>query len=161
MRITTRVITRSALLLALALAIQSVRMPQFATGPLVNAILLIAVNTVSLPGAVLIGLCTPFIAFAMGIMPLAPVVPVIMTGNVVLVAVFAQLIKRPVLGIIAAALSKYAVMTLFIIYLLPMLFKIELPGKIVTTLTTPQLFTALAGGVLALLVLKGMQWYRR
>ncbi|MCR4440798.1 MAG: ECF transporter S component [Peptococcaceae bacterium] len=161
MKITTKMITRSALILALAIAVQSVRMPQFVTGPVVNALLFLAASLIGPVSAALIGLCTPVIAFAFGIMPLAPAVPVIILGNVTLALVFGYLPKNPYLGMIAAAVAKYGVMTLGVYYLLPLLLKINLPPKIVDMLTTPQLFTALGGGVLALVLLKALSWLKK
>lgn len=156
MKITTNTLTRSALILALAIAVQSVRMPQFVTGPLVNALLFFAAATVGPVSAVLIGLCTPLIAFAFGIMPLAPAVPVIMLGNATLGLVFWYLLRSPYAGIVAAAVAKYGVMWLGVNILVPFIININLPPKVAATLTTPQLFTALGGGVLALLILKAM-----
>lgn len=167
MKITTKVITRSALILALTIVVQSIRLPQFITGPLVNAFLFLAAALIGPISAVLIGLCTPVIAFAFGIMPLAPAVPVIMLGNAALalvygkIAVYGKLSLKPYLGVAAAALAKYAVMALSVFYLLPWLVNVTLPAKVATTLTTPQVFTALAGGVVALAVLKGLSLLKK
>lgn len=160
-KITTKTITRSALILALAIAIQSARMPQFVTGPLVNALLILAAAVVGPVSAVLIGLSTPLIAFAFGIMPLAPAVPVIMLGNAALGLVFWYLTDRPYIGIILAATAKYGIMWLGVSYLLPALLNINLPPKVAATLTTPQLFTALGGGVLAVICLKALRLSKR
>ncbi len=160
MKITTKILTRSALILALAIAVQSIKMPQFVTGPLVNALLFLAAALISPISGVLIGLFTPLLAFSFGIMPLAPAVPVIMLGNGLLAAVYGLLSRKPVLGVGVASLAKYAVMTLSVYFLFPGLLKITFPQKVVTILTTPQLLTALAGGVLALLVIKAMDWQK-
>jgi len=161
MIISTRTITRSALILALVIAVQSVRMPQFVTGPVVNALLFLAAATIGPVSAVLIGLSTPVIAFAFGIMPLAPAVPVIMLGNAVLGLVFGFLIHKPYLGIVLASAAKYGVMWLGVYYLLPFLLNINLPPKMVAALTTPQLFTALGGGALALIIIKALHWFKK
>lgn len=157
MRITSRMITRSALILALAIAVQSVKLPQLATGPLVNTLLFMATALAGSLGGVMVGLFTPLLALAFGIMPLAPVVPIIMLGNAALALIFGLLRKRPYLGIVLAAVAKYGVMTAGL-YLMPLIVNIKLPAKIVAALSTPQLFTALGGGILALILLGAMQW---
>lgn len=160
MKITTRMITRSALILALAIAIQSVRLPQAVTGPLINTLLFIAVATTGTLSGVLVGLFTPIIAFTLGIMALAPAVPVIIAGNIVLALVFGY-IKNMYLGFVAAAVAKFAVMALGVYYVLPLLVSINLPPKVIATLTTPQLFTALGGGVIALIILKALNMFNK
>lgn len=158
MNISTKVLTRSALILAIAIAIQSIKMPPVITGPLVNTLLFIAVATTGSISGVLVGLFTPVLAFAFGIMPMAPAVPVIMAGNVVLALLFGY-IKNQYIGFIAAALAKFVVMTAGV-YGLLYLVGVKLPPALVTTLSTTQLITALEGGVLALLVLKALQVYK-
>lgn len=157
MIITTKIITRSALFLAVAIAIQSVKLPQFVTGPLVNTTLYLAVALVGTVSAVMIGFFTPVIAFLFGIMKLPPAVPVIMAGNVALALIFGQFKMSPIIGVLTASVSKFVVMFLGVKYILPVLLNINLPAKGVTLLTTPQLFTALAGGVVAILILKIIQ----
>ncbi len=157
MKITAKMITRSALLLALAIAIQGVKLPQFITGPLINTILYIAVALVGTVSAVLIGIFTPVIALLFGIMKLPPAVPVIIAGNTALALVFGKFKQSPVTGVLTASVAKFAVMFLGVKYILPVLFKINLPAPGIALLTTPQLFTALAGGVLAIIILKVVQ----
>jgi hypothetical protein len=161
MNITPKFITRSALLLALAIAVQSFKLPQPVTGPLVNAILFLATATVGTMSGVIVGLFTPVLAFVFGIMTLFPAVPLIMAGNAVLALVYGILQKRPVTGIVAASLAKYALLTLGVHYVLPLFLSKPLPAKVISLLTTPQLFTALAGGVLAFLVLQGLSMLKK
>lgn len=159
--ITTKMITRSAIILAISIAVQSVKLPQPLTGPIINALLLLAAGLTGTLGGVLVGVCTPLIAFLFGIMAFPPVVPVIIAGNAALAVVFGWLIKRPVVGVIAAAIAKYGIMSIMVLYLLPALFQINIPPKVAATLTTPQLFTALGGGLLALIILKAVQQYEK
>ncbi len=158
MHFTTKILTRSALILALAIVVQSIRLPQYFTGPLVNTLLFLASALVSPISGVIVGLFTPLLAFSMGIMPLAPAVPVIMLGNSSLALIFGLLRQKPILGVIFAAVGKYAVMALSVFYLFPMLLHITFPQKLLATLTTPQLFTALGGGLIALIVLRALGW---
>lgn len=158
MQLTTKILTRSALILALAIVVQSIRLPQYLTGPLVNMLLFLASALVSPLSGILVGLFTPLLAFSMGIMPLAPAVPVIMAGNCFLALLFGLFRGKPIVGVIVAALTKYAVMALSVFYLFPMLLHISFPPKLAVTLTTPQLFTALGGGFIALIVLRALGW---
>lgn len=156
MQLTTRILTRSALILALAIVVQSIRLPQYLTGPLVNALLFIATAMVSPLSGVLVGLFTPMLAFSFGIMPLAPAVPIIMLGNSFLAIFFGLFAKKPIIAIIIAAVAKYGIMALSVYYFFPLLLNITFPDKMIAVLTTPQLLTALGGGALALVILKAL-----
>jgi uncharacterized membrane protein len=160
MKIPIRTLTYSALILALAIVVQSVKMPQYLTGPLVNALLFTASALVGPLSGVLVGLFTPLLAFSFGIMPLAPAIPVIVLGNCFLAIFYGLFAKKPILAVIVAAFAKFAVMTLSVYYLFPLLLQITFPQQVVTMLTVPQLATALAGGALALIVLKAVQWQK-
>jgi len=157
MHLTTRILTRSALILALAIVVQSIRLPQYLTGPLVNALLFLATALVSPLSGALVGLFTPLLAFSFGIMPLAPAVPVIMLGNCFLAIFFGLFAKKRIIAMIIAAVAKYGIMALSVYYLFPLLLNITFPDKVIAMLTTPQLFTALGGGALALVILKALE----
>ena len=60
--------TRTAILLALTLAFQMLKLPQPMTGPAVNAMLFISTAAVGIWGGVIIGALTPWIAFINGIL---------------------------------------------------------------------------------------------
>lgn len=146
-----RFLTRTAVLLALTLAFQSLKLSQAFTGPAVNAMLFIAAATVGMGGGALIGLITPWVALSVGILKpvLAPAVPFIMLGNASLVVVYG-LARRlnDYLAILAASLVK------FLILFGAVRFVLELNPKVSAALQFPQLFTALGGGAIALVVLK-------
>ncbi|MEW6522700.1 MAG: ECF transporter S component [Bacillota bacterium] len=155
-----RMLVRVAMLLALALAVQSAGLQQAITGPLINAILLLAGAYTGLAGGVLVGLITPWVALTMGILKLAPAVPVIMAGNAVLVLTFV-LVRRLVdtgwreyLGAGVAAVAKYVVMTLGIKLIVAP--GVAVPPPAMFALTTMQLYTALGGGLLAVLVIRSL-----
>lgn len=162
-------LTRTALLMALTLAIQMLRMPQPVTGPLVNALLVLTVVTVGMPAGVVIGLLTPWIAFANGILPpvLGPAIPFIMAGNAALVLVFGVASKtatrsgRRILertgqaaGVLSGGLVKYLVISTAVSFL------IDVPAPVAVMLQLPQLLTAWAGGALALAVVWGAGFVR-
>lgn len=144
----TRYLARTALLLALTLAFQSLRLGQAFSGPLVNAVLFTATAVVGAAGAVFIGAVTPWVALAVGILKpvLAPAVPFIMLGNASLAVTAGALWRRNRwLAVITASLVKFAVLGGSVRYLL------QLNPKIAAALGLPQLFTALAGGMIAIL----------
>lgn len=150
-----RYITRTGVLLAVALAVQFMRLPQPVTGPLVNAILLLAAIYVGVSGGIIIGLFTPLVAFMVGILapPLAPLIPVIMAANAVLVLVFYGVGKyyNKYLAAVVAAAAKFLTFYIALHYVL-VLLGITLPPALVAAFGLPQLFTALVGGFAAVLI---------
>ncbi len=150
----TEKITKSAVLLSLALIFQIGFTPfaQPVVGPLVNMVLLLAVITVGPATACFIGCLTPMAAYALGIMPILPIVPVIMLGNTLYVLTFFILKNiNLVVGIAGAAMVKTILMTvtvrLLAIYLFP-----ALPPQVIAALSIPQLYSALLGGGMAFLI---------
>jgi len=141
-------------LLALTLTVQFLGLPQWFTGPLVNAFLLLASSLVGMGSGVVIGLLTPWIALLRGILPppLAPVVPFIMLGNALLVIIFSLITRKRevlwlnVLALSLAAFGKYLLLSQAVRCL------VEVPPRVAQAMQIPQLLTALAGGAIALLV---------
>ncbi len=161
MKIDLKMLTRTAILLALTVAFQSLALPQPVTGPLVNAALFTSAGIVGVVSGILIGAITPWIAYAVGTMRLAPALPVIMAGNISLVLVFGLLFRRNrYVAAVAAAVTKWLVMTAGVkTILLP---SVKVPAPVVTSLTIFQLWTALGGAVLALAVLTALKvWESR
>lgn len=164
----TRWLTRTAVILALAISIQLFRLPQPVTGPAINALLLLAAMLVGPGSAVLIGCITPVIAILVGITPpvMLPMVPVIMLANATLVLVFYWTAEKPgevpytytislrsTAAVAAAALSKFVLFYIATTYVLNWL-QIKLPAAAVAVFGIPQLYTALAGGALALILVR-------
>lgn len=147
-------ILRASVFLAAALVIQYLRMPQLLTGTLVNAILFLTLIFAGLPAGILIGILTPLLAFFTGILPapLAPVIPVIMLANIALVMVGGLLKGRNLY--LAAAISSVVKFIVFFILLryVVILFVSSLPPAVFVAFGLLQLYTALAGTVLAALL---------
>jgi len=146
-------LTRAAILLALALAVQSLRLGQYITGPVVNAVLLSGAVLVGPWGAAAIGLLTPVTAYLLGQLNpvLAPAIPFIMAANAVLALIFGYGRRLNVyLAVVAAAVVKYLLLAGAVRYLL------SLPPKVAVALGVPQLITALIGGAVALVVLEAL-----
>ncbi len=153
MNTNVRWLTRAAILLALALAVQSLRLGQYITGPIINAVLLSGAVLIGPWGAVAVGLLTPLTAYLLGQLNpvLAPAIPFIMAGNAVLALMFGYGRRTNVyLAVIAAAVVKYLVLAGAVRYI------VQLPPKVAVALQVPQLITALLGGVVALLVLEAL-----
>ena len=145
-------LTRTAMLIALLLVLQSVTKGggQYVTGSCVNAVLAVA------------ALVSPFAAFLLGIGPqLLPIVPAIALGNLVYVAVLWVILRkhklmsaRSVVAWIVAAVCKF--LTLYLVVVKLLCNVLTLKPQQISTFTTmfswPQLVTALIGGGAALLV---------
>lgn len=156
-------------LVALGVVIPQMGLPQAITGPLVNALLLIAVETAGLGPAVLVGLITPLNALAGGILPLPLMVmiPFIGIANAVLSTVYAALKGRNrALALTVAAVLKFAwlygVTTWLVTRPLQVALSgatqaIKLPATLVSMMQWPQLATALAGGLIAWGLLYGLE----
>ncbi|MBP9015302.1 MAG: ECF transporter S component [Candidatus Atribacteria bacterium] len=129
-------------------------LPQFFTGPLVNAFLLLAALLNGMWSGVIIGLFTPGIAFIRGILapPLGPMIPFIMAGNAILVIVFSLIagkrgnLVREIIGVILGSFLKYLLLSQAVTWI------VQLPPPVAKAMQTPQLFTALGGGAIALIV---------
>lgn len=184
-----RYMTRSAILLALAMSVQMLGLPQLITGSAVNAVLYMTALTAPPAYGVAVGALTPMVALWRGILApaAAPLVPFIAVGNAILVLVF-WLVLRLVaarvapeakgskndIGVIAgglasacrtrpwvwAALSVGGVLIAsglkagFLAFAVARL--VHVPQKIAVAMQWPQLFTALAGGVVVLTVWRAL-----
>jgi hypothetical protein len=144
-----RWLSRTAILLAIALVFQMGGFPQFITGPLINTVLYLAAMIVGWQGGMLIGILTPVIASIRGILPppLTPLIPFIALGNSILVILFFWLLsKNKIAGIIIASLVK------FLLLVSAVKLVVQVPPAIAQMMSLPQLITALAGGAIALVL---------
>lgn len=164
----TQYLTRLAILLALTLSLEMIGLPQPITGPLVNFFLIITTLVLGPPAGVGLGTITPLVAVIRGQLPaiLAPMVPFIILANAILVLGFAlvraglSVWEKPGknsglrlsawIGVLAGAIFKFLWLAFAVRVMLPFLFNIQFPVKILAMMTTPQLLTALVGGSLAL-----------
>lgn len=143
-------LTRLALLLALTISVQALRLPAPVTGPLVNLMLILSTAVIGTAGGVGIGLLTPWAALLLGIIPppLAPAIPFIMSGNVLYCLCYGGLAEKikggPWIGMILGAVLKFVIIAGAVRYLL------TLPPPAAGVLLLPQLINALIGGAAAL-----------
>lgn len=163
-----RRISRTALLLAVAVLCQSLRLiipmpPIFSTfliGTLVNACLLIALRTCGLGPTILIAVITPFIAYFQNLLPFPVFVPAVAVGNSTFVALFALLERR--LPYMATAVFAAAAKASVLFFLFQwMLSWVDLPGAIARGLLFvmgwPQLVTGILGAILARILQRKIQ----
>ena len=164
-----RWITETAVMLALLVCLQALTKPmgQLVTGSCVNAILAVSALVGGLSSGLVVSLCSPVLAFLLGIAPQILTVPAIMAGNsvfVILLSVLADktgknMIKQMIAWIVAAAAkfaALYAIVVLLICGILSEnllaagVLKAPMLNALPATFSWPQLITALIGGAVAL-----------
>ena len=164
-----RWITETAVMLALLVCLQALTKPmgQLVTGSCVNAILAVSALVGGLSCGLVVALCSPVLAFLLGIAPQILTVPAIMAGNsvfVILLSVLADktgknMIKQIIAWIVAAAAkfaALYAIVVLLICGVLSEnllaagVLKAPMLNALPATFSWPQLITALIGGAVAL-----------
>ena len=140
---------------------------QWLTGPVINAILIIALFLIGIRSALVICLVPSLMAFSGGLLPavLAPVVPFVMISNVILVLVvdfFYQRVKNNdkgfAIGVVVGAALKFAFLFMSVNFIAELLIKKELAVKVAQMMSWPQFATAVTGGLIAWGVLK---WLKR
>ena len=164
-------ITETAVMLALLVSLQALTKPagQLVTGSCVNAVLAVSALVGGLGCGVTVALCSPVLAYLLGIAPQILTVPAIVVGNCVFVMLLALLadesgknVLKQILAWIAAAAAKfvslYAIVVLLICGVLREgllasgLMKAPMLKVLPATFSWPQLITALVGGAVALLI---------
>jgi hypothetical protein len=135
---------------------------QVVVGPLVNAVILSAVLICDIKYGILVAALTPLMAVwtAQLPAPMAPFAPFIIAGNIVLAAGFGILNKYvkaygTYIGIAVGAALKTLLLAFSARYLI-LVFKMPFPKpvmqKLAVMMSYPQLYSALAGGAVALLL---------
>jgi hypothetical protein len=126
---------------------------QWVTGTIVNAILFIAVSRVGIVNAAAIAALPSSVALMRGLLPapMAVLIPYIILANIIMIAAFYFFSNYKILGIISASILKFA----FLFAITSFFIKIAAP--LIIMMQWPQLFTALAGGLIAIGTIKLMQ----
>ncbi|MGI6189344.1 MAG: ECF transporter S component [Clostridiales bacterium] len=159
-------IARTAILLALAVLFQSLRLfipipaavDQYLVGSLVNMCLVVAAVIVGIQGGLIVAVLTPVIAFLQNVLANPVLVPFVALGNAAIVVVAALLYKRnKYVSIILGALSKFIVLYITVVHIaIPVLLG-NMPPQMKELMSLrfswPQLVTALVGSWLAVMVL--------
>ena len=159
-------LARTAVALALLVAVQAVTKAggQLVTGSCVNLLLAVCAGVLGFGSGAVVAIVSPFLAYLLGIAqsPIL-VVPGIALGNLVYVALIVVLAKalRTKLpkadmfpAVIVAALAKFAALYLVVVKLIVPTLGIpaEKAAALSATFSTPQLITALIGGILAAII---------
>ena len=167
---TTKNLVLASLFLTIVIVIQLIgrfnpEISRIVVGPIVNAILLLTVYFCGKRFGLIMSFLTPLLALFIGQLNplLAPFIPFIMLGNLVLVIPFillhSSLLKR-IVGIIIGSGLKYLVMNIAAINAVS-LFGLNIPANVAKMLPvafgTIQLVTALAGGALALVLIETLK----
>lgn len=162
-------LVRGALLVALALALQSLRlvlpMPQllstFIIGTLVHMMLVLTLQLGGLKTALLLAFLLPLTAYVQGQVLLPFLIPVIWLGNFIFVLLVRQFKDRRKLSLLMPPLAKACVMLLAAWAALSFL---ALPNPalrktVMFAMSVPQLLTAVAGILLAEQVKKRLRQF--
>lgn len=169
-----RWITETAVMLALLIVLQSLTKPagQIVTGSCVNAVLAITVLIAGMASGITVAVISPVLAYLLGIAPQLVTVPAIMVGNTVFVVLLRLLagnknLSMQVCGWVVAAFAKFVMLWLLVSKIIcglaaPALLangslKPPMLEKLPAMFTWPQLFTALIGGGIALLIVPAVR----
>lgn len=160
-------ITKTAMLLALSLVFQSLRLLPFIgelpystliIGSLVNMCLYLSVLVMNeFTAGFIISICTPLVAFLQGHLAFVCLIPFVAVGNAVLVLCFYSLQKLNKYAAVAvASAAKWAVMFFSGKYLLHFFLHIDYDRLkiLIAGFNLPQLITAVIGGIAALVIYK-------
>lgn len=163
-------ITKTASCMALLIVLQAATTPlgnTLVTGSLVNLMLILSVMTGGLSSGLTVAVMSPVLAKFFGIGPLWAIIPLIALGNAVLCLLWHSLghsrrLKRRTaygLALASGALAKCAVLYLGIVRLAVPLLRLPAPQAAALSgmFSLPQLFTAVAGGLLAISLLPAIQ----
>lgn len=156
-------ISQTAVMTALLLVLQFATKPlgQIVTGSCVNAVLAVTCLIAGIGSGISVAILSPIFAFILGIGPqLFPLTPAIAAGNCVLVLLLNILCKdslstpRRIIACIAASFCKFVTLNVLIVQVLCRI--LELAEKQVAMFSTmfswPQLFTAIIGTIIALII---------
>lgn len=167
MKITTKQITITAVLLAICIASQFFKnVSVYITGPVINTCLILAVLSVGVGCGLILAVVTPVTAFLIAgspIMSAIPaIIPCIMAGNALLVLGVGLIYKKKqsnaglIAGMAAGTVAKALFMGVVIsMILIPSLIPAAMEAKMVvfqTMFSVTQLITALIGSVYAFIL---------
>ena len=171
MKKSIRFITETAVMLALLVTLQALTKPmgQLVTGSCVNAVLAVTVLVAGLYSGITVAVISPVLAYLLGIAPQILTVPAIMAGNTVFVIALyciagknSKQILRQVIAWLAAAAVKFATLYSIVVWVIcgvladsllaSGVLKAPMLKMLPATFSWPQLFTALIGGAVALLI---------
>ena len=164
-------ITHTAIFIALLIVLQAATAPfgnVFITGTIVNLLLIVSVMTCGRASGLSVAAVSPILAKFFGIGPFWILIPFIAAGNIVLVLLWHFIGNRNmgnkyvayIVALIAAATAKCFALYIGIVQIAIPLFS-DLPEQQASVISNmfsiPQLITALAGGILAVMILPSLK----
>lgn len=171
-----RWITRTAVMLALLIILQALTKPmgQLVTGSCVNGVLAVTVLFAGLSSGVTVAIISPVLAYLLGVAPQILTVPAIMVGNAVFVVLLRLIagredssLARRIAAWLSAAAAKFAALYAIVVWLICGVFaesllasgalKAPMLQALPATFSWPQLFTALIGGAVGLIIVPVLQ----
>jgi hypothetical protein len=159
----TLVLTRFLILVGFVSLIPFYIHAQWIAGPMVNALLILALFIVGTREAFILALIPSLMALSGGLIPLilAPVVPFIMFSNIIFIYLidrFSILLKNSDksywLGLFIASFTKFIFLYFSVNVIAKILINQELIAKVAQMMAWPQFFTAFSGGMIAFIFLK-------
>ncbi len=159
-------ITRTALLLAVVVAVQMVGrlLPfnNFIVGPLVNACLVVSTAMLGIWGGLIVSVVSPFTSLINNHAPVAaallPFAPFVAVGNFLMVLGYYLLRKKSqIAGVVTGAVLKFAFLWCAIVVFLRIFTFPKFAQALLKLFTWPQLITALIGGAVAILVIEALK----
>jgi hypothetical protein len=157
-RVNTNSIARFAGLASVAIFLPYLIHVQWITGPIVNAILILTLLMFGFRNAIAIAVVPSLMALSGGLLPaiLAPVVPFIMIGNMILILCvdwcynnFEDQAKGYWTGVLVGATLKFLFLFASVNIISGLLIKQELAIKVAQMMSWPQFYTVVIGGVIA------------
>lgn len=161
-----RMITRTAVLLAVVVVVQivgrSLPYNNFIVGPLVNLCLLTAAMTAGVAGGITIAILSPFTSLINNNAPIAaallPFAPVVAAANITFILAFYFLYKRnKFIGLGVGAVLKFGVLFVGIRIFLSIFDFPKFTQKLFELFSWPQLATAIIGGLVAIPVIHSVK----
>lgn len=152
----TIVLSQFVVLMGIALAAPLIQ-TQLISGTIVNLVLFVSTAILGIQAGILIGLLPSLFALATGLLPitLAPLIPFIIIGNIILVVVFNFLKEKNYWSaIILAGFFKFIFLFSVSSILINLFLEKQITSKAALMISWSQLFTVLAGGLIAFLFLK-------
>ena len=161
-------ITRTAVLIALTVVLQALTLQlgnQIITGSIVNLMLIIAVMSCGLATGLTVSIFTPVLPTLLGFGPMWPIVPFIAAGNMALVTMWHFIGNREIvntyisygLAMAAGAIAKFLVLYVGVVQIaIPYILGLPSGNILSIMFSYPQLITAAAGGVCAIILLPAL-----
>jgi hypothetical protein len=162
MKISIKTITYTALFLALTIVFQQFKvLSQFITGPIINAILIIATLYIGLASGSIIAILSPIFAVLINPAPLMlavpTMVPLIILANLLIVFATSYFKEKNLMaGLAIGSVLKASFLWLGVSYIILPLFGVSLAPKLKlaaqAAFSYNQLITALVGSLIAYLI---------